>query len=187
MSPLQLPAAGYVTIPPTSRTVQQIDYGDAPRNLRPTREQVSGREMAARKRSSVGMQAIPMACLIIALTAGTASSAPNAKPDELTPTFAPCSICHSVGPNAQVGVGPPLNGIVGNRWGSHQAFAYSAGMIAGRESGRRWDEATLDAWIAKPRSVLPDTKMQFPGVADAKARQAIIAYLRRFNEAGHPQ
>jgi len=31
---------------------------------------------------------------------------------------------------------------------------------------------------------VPDTKMQFPGLADAKARQAIIAYLRNFNEAG---
>jgi cytochrome c2 len=29
--------------------------------------------------------------------------------------------------------------------------------------------------------------MQFPGLADAKARQAIIAYLRRFNEAGQAE
>jgi cytochrome c len=133
------------------------------------------------------MRAMAMASFTIALTVGTASSAPNAKPGEPNPIFGPCSVCHTVGPNASVGVGPPLNGIVGNRWGSHATFAYSPGMIAGRESGRRWDEATLDAWIAKPRSVVPDTKMQFPGLADAKARQAIIAYLRRFNEAGQAQ
>lgn len=191
MPPLQLPAAAYVTIPRTTRRVQHIECSNAPKlaqNLRSTCEQVSDWEVAIRKRSLIGTKAIAMACLTIALTVGAASSAPNAtRPGEPNPIFGPCSVCHSVGPNASVGVGPPLNGIVGNRWGSHATFAYSAGMIAGRENGRRWDEATLDAWIARPRSVLPDTKMQFPGLADAKARQAIIAYLRRFNEAGQAE
>jgi cytochrome c len=185
--PLQLTAAAYVTIARTISRVQQIEYGDAseaPENLPPTREQVSDWEVATRKRTSIGIKVIAMACLTVALAVGAASSAPNARPGEPNPIFGPCSVCHSVGPHASVGVGPPLNGIVGNRWGSHATFAYSAGMIAGRESGRRWDEATLDAWIARPRSVVPDTKMQFPGLADAKARQAIIAYLRNFNEAG---
>ncbi len=150
-------------------------------------EQVSECQVSTRKWSSIGTKAVAMAGLTIALSVGAASSAPNARPGEPNPIFGPCSVCHSVGPNASVGVGPPLNGIVGNRWGSHATFSYSAGMIAGREGGRRWDEATLDAWIAKPRSVVPDTKMQFPGLPDAKARQAIIAYLRGFNEAGQAQ
>lgn len=158
-----------------------------PLKLRPTRAQVSDWEVPIRKRSLVGTKAIAMGCLTFALTVGAASSAPNARSGEPNPIFGPCSVCHSVGPNASVGVGPPLNGIVGKRWGGHATFAYSAGMIAGRESGRRWDEATLDAWLARPRSVVPDTKMQFPGLADAKARQAIIAYLRRFDEAGQAQ
>jgi cytochrome c2 len=60
-------------------------------------------------------------------------------------------------------------------------------LVAGRESGSLWDEAALDTWIEKPRAVVPDTKMTFPGLADRKARQAIIGYLRRFNEAGQVQ
>jgi cytochrome c2 len=43
------------------------------------------------------------------------------------------------------------------------------------------------AWIEKPRSVVPDTKMMYPRLADPKARKAVIDYLRRFNEAGHAQ
>jgi cytochrome c len=80
-----------------------------------------------------------------------------------------------------------LNGIVGKRWASYATFAYSAGLVAGRESGRLWDEAALDAWIEKPRAVVSDTKMTYPGLADRKARQAIIGYLRRFDEAGQAQ
>jgi cytochrome c len=136
---------------------------------------------------SVGIEAMVVACISAVIAAGDACSAPNATPGEPNPVFGPCSICHSVGPSASVGVGPPLNGIIGKRWASYATFAYSAGMIAGRERGRLWDEATLDAWIEKPRSVVPGTKMMFPGLADPKARQAIIAYLRRFNEAGQAQ
>jgi cytochrome c len=137
------------------------------------------------KRFRLQIAAITVTCVAAVLVMRGVGNARNGTSGEPDPVFAPCSICHSVGPNASVGVGPPLNGIVGNRWASHATYAYSAGMIAGRESGRRWDEATLDAWIAKPRSIVPDTKMQFPGLSDPKARQAIIAYLRRFNEAGH--
>lgn len=141
-------------------------------------------EVTNLKRLTVGIEAMVTACVSIVIAVCDASSAPNAKLSEPNQVFGPCSICHSVGPNAPVGVGPPLNGILGKRWATHPTFAYSAGMIAGRESGRLWDEATLSAWIEKPRSVVPDTKMMFPGLADAKARQAIIAYLRRFDEAG---
>ena len=133
---------------------------------------------------TVGIDAIALASVAAVLVVCDASGAPNAGRGESNPIFGPCGICHSVGPNASVGVGPPLNGIIGKRWAGHATFAYSTGLVAGRESGRQWDEATLDAWIEKPRSVVPDTKMMFPGLADPKARQAIIGYLRRFDETG---
>ena len=143
--------------------------------------------MASLRWISVSIVGMAMACVSAVIAVCDASSAPNAGPGEPNPVFGPCGICHSVGLNASVGVGPPLNGIIGKRWATHATFAYSAGLVAGRESGRVWDEATLDAWIEKPRSVVPDTKMMYPGLADPKARQAIIGYLRRFNEAGHAQ
>lgn len=142
--------------------------------------------MAIRRWISV-IQATAVACVCTVISAGDARSAPNASPGGPSTAFEPCSICHSVGPNASVGVGPPLNGIVGKPWAAHPTYAYSEGLVAGRESGRRWDEATLDAWIEKPRSVVPGTKMTFPGLADPKARQAIIGYLRRYDEAGQAQ
>jgi cytochrome c len=152
--------------------------------LRPSDEQVSQLPVTNRNTHSFAKAAMVAACVSTVVTVCDATSAPNTKLSEPNQVFAPCSICHSVGPNAPVGVGPPLNGILGKRWATHPNFAYSAGMVAGRENGRLWDEATLNAWIEKPRSIIPDTKMMFPGLADAKARQAIIDYLRRFDEAG---
>ena len=159
----------------------------AARELRPSGERVSDLQVAALKRYSVGIRAMAVACIATVLAVCDASGAPNASASQPDAVFGPCGICHSVGPNAAVGVGPPLNGIVGKRWASYATFAYSAGLVAGRESGRLWDEAALDAWIEKPRAVVPDTKMMFPGLADRKARQAIIGYLRRFDEAGQAQ
>ena len=157
----------------------------AARELRPPGEPVSDLQVAALKRFSVGIR--PWQCIATVLAVCDASGAPNANASQPDAVFGPCGICHSVGPNAAGGVGPPLNGIVGKRWATYATFAYSAGLVAGRESGRLWDEAALDAWIEKPRAVVPDTKMTFPGLADRKARQAIIGYLRRFDEAGQAQ
>ena len=140
--------------------------------------------MASLKRLSAGLGLTAVACGFAAIATCDASNPASSARDAPNAIFAPCSICHAIGPNAAAGVGPPLNGIVGKLWATHATFAYSAGLIAGRESGRRWDEATLDAWIERPRSVVPDTKMMFPGLADRKARQAIIAYLHRFDESG---
>ena len=152
--------------------------------LRTPGEDVSARGMAPIKRLSVGLRLLAVACGCTVIGTCDASNPAKSARGDANTVFAPCSICHAIGPNAAVGVGPPLNGIVGRLWATHATFAYSPGLIAGRESGRRWDEATLDAGIEKPRSVVADTKMMFPGLADRKARQAIIAYLRRFNETG---
>ena len=143
--------------------------------------------MAIRRWISVSIQAATVACVCTVIAVSDAGSAPKASPGGANTAFEACSICHSVGPNASVGVGPPLNGIVGKPWAAHPTYAYSAGLVAGRENGRRWDEATLDAWIEKPRSVVPGTKMACPGLADPRARQAIIGYLRSYNEAGQAQ
>lgn len=135
--------------------------------------------------SFVAVMVLVCGCTVMIVR--NASSAPNAGPGEANPVFAPCSICHAIGASAAVSVGPPLNGIVGRRWATYPTFAYSPGLVAGREAGRLWDETTLDAWLAKPSSVVPGTKMIFPGLADPKSRQAVIGYLRRFSEAGQAQ
>ena len=41
-----------------------------------------------------------------------------------------------------------------------------------------WVDETLDAFITDPQKSIPGNLMPFPGVADAKQRAEIIAYLK---------
>jgi cytochrome c len=51
-------------------------------------------------------------------------------------------------------------------------------VAAGRDRGLRWDEATLDAFIADPRRTVPGIAMDFFGIKDADERADLIAYLK---------
>lgn len=88
--------------------------------------------------------------------------------------FARCATCHQTEPGRN-GVGPSLAGVYGAPAAHEPTYAYSRAM---RESGLTWDEATLDAYIANPRQVVPGTKMAFAGLPDPAERAAIIAYLK---------
>lgn len=84
-----------------------------------------------------------------------------------------CSACHAV----QVGqnkIGPSLHAVVGREAGKIEGFNYSSAM---RESGKIWDQATLDGYLANPRGVVPGTKMIMAGITSADERANIIAYL----------
>jgi cytochrome c len=72
-------------------------------------------------------------------------------------------------------VGPGLKGVVGRKAGTQPDFTYSTAMA---KSGLTWDDRTLDAFLADPRTALPGTAMAFPGVEDAKDRADLIAYLK---------
>lgn len=98
--------------------------------------------------------------------------------------FHQCMICHAVGPNAPVRLGPPLNGVVGHEWGISSHYAYSAGLVAGEKAGRKWDEATLDAWLTAPQKLVPNTKMSFGGLHDKQQRDDVVAYLKQFDDSG---
>ena len=87
--------------------------------------------------------------------------------------FAQCATCHSTDPGRN-GVGPSLAGTFGAQAAHEPTYAYSDAM---RGSGLTWDAATLDAYIADPRRLVPGTKMSFAGVRSAEDRAAIVAYL----------
>lgn len=84
-----------------------------------------------------------------------------------------CSACHVVQPG-QNRVGPSLHGVVGRPAGQVPGFNYSAAM---RDSGKVWDEASLDAYIANAREYIPGTRMILAPLANAEERANIVAYL----------
>jgi cytochrome c2 len=71
-------------------------------------------------------------------------------------------------------VGPSLAGIVGRPAGQVEGFKYSAVMA---ESEVVWDEANLDAFLAKPKDFMKGTKMSFPGLKKEEDRANVIAFF----------
>ncbi|WP_310621154.1 cytochrome c family protein [Flexibacterium corallicola] len=98
--------------------------------------------------------------------------------------FKKCAACHAVGEKAKNKVGPILNGVVGAPWGEAQSYKYSKALLAGKEEGKTWDEATLRAYLTKPKKVIPKGKMAFAGLRKEKDIDNVVAYLSQFNADG---
>jgi cytochrome c len=80
--------------------------------------------------------------------------------------------------------GPSLANVWNHKAGSAEGFArYSEAM---KRLNAKWDERTLDKWLADPERFLPGTTMTFPGVKDPKARRDVIAYLKAVTEGKAP-
>ncbi len=112
-----------------------------------------------------------VATLLIA--AAPAALAPP--PTETLPAFSRCATCHATTKGAAHGLGNNLFGIYGKRAGSMNDYAYSDAMAASRIV---WTSATLDAFIADPRAVMPGTRMSSAKLADPVKRAEIVAYLK---------
>ena len=103
------------------------------------------------------------------LTAARAQNADNGK----TVFRQVCGICHTVVAGKNM-VGPSLSGVAGRKSGSLPDFHYSDAM---KNANVMWDEATLDKYLANPRSVVPGTLMAYAGLKDDEKRKDLIAYL----------
>jgi cytochrome c len=95
--------------------------------------------------------------------------------------FLACRACHQIGPSARNAVGPVLNGIIGRTAGTYPNYEYSA---ANKDSGLVWGPDELDKYLTSPQTVVPHTKMIFPGLKDAQKRKDVIAFLRQFSPDG---
>jgi cytochrome c len=91
--------------------------------------------------------------------------------------FLVCRACHQIGPNARNAVGPVLNGVVGRPAGTFPDYAYSQ---ANKESGLTWTPEELDRYLTSPQTIVPHTKMIFPGLKDEQKRRDVIAFLDQF-------
>ena len=87
--------------------------------------------------------------------------------------FEECAACHSVKPG-ESGVGPSLAGALGRKAGENPDFRYSPAM---RRSGIAWSPSSLNEFIADPQKMVPDNRMPYSGLPDAKSRADLVAYL----------
>ena len=97
--------------------------------------------------------------------------------------YAQCKRCHQVGGGAKHRIGPQLNDLFGRAAGSLGDFRYSRAMKAAGSGGLVWTEATLDAFLAEPRALVPRTRMSFAGMKQRDERAELLTWLRGFSGA----
>lgn len=74
--------------------------------------------------------------------------------------------------------GPNVYGVVGRAVACVPGFEYSEALEALPARGYPvWTPAALDAFIKSPEDVAPGTELTFVGLASARERADLIAYL----------
>ena len=84
-----------------------------------------------------------------------------------------CTVCHNF--NAH-GTGPNLKGAYGSDPASKEGFTYSSALQGLK--GKTWKDGTLDKYLKSPADYAPGNAMAFAGIANAKDRADVIAYLK---------
>jgi cytochrome c len=91
---------------------------------------------------------------------------PPGRADAGAAVFKKCIACHQVGRNARNGIGPVLNGVVGQPAGQYPGYAYSA---PNKSSGLIWDEHNLT----------------FSGLKKDQELADVVAYLKQYDREGN--
>ena len=121
-------------------------------------------------------------CLLMTLALPACSRA--ASPEQIAAgkaAFAAnCALCHYASPAMGTFQGPPLFGVAGRKIGGVAGFDYSDALKAAHGRGEKWNESSLDAFLADPQQAMPGTQMPV-NVPDATDRRNLIAYLTSLN------
>ncbi|MEO5598518.1 MAG: c-type cytochrome [Novosphingobium sp.] len=119
-------------------------------------------------RSALVISALLVAAVMLPATANAQSN-----PGELL-FKQRCAACHVVTAGGQPGpMAPNLRGVVGRKAAASAFKNYSQAMANSKVT---WTAANLDKFLTSPGKMIPGTRMVI-GVADAKQRAALIAYL----------
>ena len=113
--------------------------------------------------------AISAACLALSATA-------SAAPAGQTYFDQNCASCHTVDPALTSRAGPGLFNVINRKAAGVPNFNYSDALAKAGAGGKTWTREELDVFLRDPSKDVPGTAMPI-GVADAKARAALIDYL----------
>lgn len=95
-----------------------------------------------------------------------------------------CASCHNFAQGGANGVGPNLWGIVGAPHARVAGFNYSAANRA--LADKPWDYEALNAFLQRPATAMPGTRMAFAGINSAQQRADVIAFLRSLDTSPKP-
>ena len=96
--------------------------------------------------------------------------------------FKKCASCHAIGANAKHKTGPLLTGIFGQGVGAADGFKYSAAFKDAGAGGMIWDDETMRLFLANPKGMIKGTKMSFSGLKKDADLDAIMAYLKSYEQ-----
>ena len=95
--------------------------------------------------------------------------------------FLVCRACHAIDQGAAHTIGPNLWGVVGRAVASAEGYdRYTPAMSS---YGGVWSPERLDRYLREPMAQVEGTTMVFPGVADARDRADLVAWLNRNSSA----
>lgn len=116
-----------------------------------------------------GLAAAPVAAIVALVVSAPAPAQQNGQQ-----AFAACKACHTLNKGGRNGIGPNLAGLFTRAPASAPGFNYSAAF---KKAQLKWDDKTLNEYLAAPQKKVPGTRMPI-STPDPAKRAAIIAYLK---------
>ncbi|EAU42305.1 cytochrome c [Fulvimarina pelagi HTCC2506] len=98
--------------------------------------------------------------------------------------FRRCQACHKVGEGASNGIGPELNGVMGDKPGAVEGYSFSSNYQDWAADKEEWTAELMKGWLSDPRGTVQGTKMAFAGLKNEDDLNNVIAYLASFGEDG---
>ncbi|MEH3103292.1 MAG: c-type cytochrome [Sphingomonas phyllosphaerae] len=116
-----------------------------------------------------GLATAPVAAIVALVVSAPAPAQQNGQQ-----AFAACKACHTLHKGERNGIGPNLAGLFTRAPASAPGFNYSAAF---KKAQLKWNDATLNDYLAAPQKKVPGTRMPI-ATPDPAKRAAIIAYLK---------